>query len=275
MNDIPEERSAREILSMLSHKSKFVYTDEMEISVPETDRKNSMDKIAFSFRNEEVVLSDLFIAYAVSLFQFTIPPVIAETIQVFGNLWPDKYIPKNATRDELSNRIKKMCGMGILRRYVFVKDEKNIVLYSATYEINKLIYQLLKYKTDARTEKDILSPVEIVGMAAASLICCELLKSTYLKSFRFMQSFHVEGYGRYTFYAEIQHHCQSSYSNTIVEPFFSKIDMKRYTKLEWQEYLNKKLHVLNLYMDYLELKYFLAFYILCGFFKYIKTDFIN
>lgn len=35
---------------------------------------------------------------------------------------------------------------GILRRYVYEIDEQNIVLYSSTIEINKMIPPLLKYK---------------------------------------------------------------------------------------------------------------------------------
>lgn len=243
-----EGRSAREILEFFDYKSKFMYQEGMEITVPESDRRGSMDKISFSFRNEEVVLSDLQIAYVVSLFQFTIPPVIAETIQVIGRMWSEKHIPKEATRDELLNRIKKMCGMGILRRYVYDLNGQNIVLYSSTVEMNKIIHQLLKYKTDGRPEKDILPPIEIISFAAASLIACELLKSESLVRFRFMPSF-VYLEERHTFYAEFIHQrTESSY--TILQPIFTKVDKKRYTEQEWFEYQKEKIKVLHQYMEY-------------------------
>lgn len=243
-----EGRSAREILECFDYKSKFIYREGMEITVPESDRKGSMDKITFSFRNEEVVLSDLQIAYVVSLFQFTIPPVIAATIQVLAKTWPEKHIPKETTRDELLNRIKKMCGMGILRRYVYELEKQNIVLYSSTIEINKIIHQLLKYKTDGRPEKDILPPVEIISFAAASMIACELLKSESLVHFRFMPSF-VYLEERHTFYAEFTHQWSES-RYTILQPVFTKVDKKRYTEQEWFEYQKEKIKVLHQYMEY-------------------------
>lgn len=245
---IMEGRSAREILESFDYKSKFIYQERMEVTVPESDRRGSMDKISFCFRNEEVVLSDLHIAYVVSLFQFTIPPVIAATIQVLGKTWSEKHIPKEATRDELLNRIKKMCGMGILRRYVYDLDGQNIVLYSSTVEINKIIHQLLKYKTDGRSEKDILPPIEIISFAATSLIACELLKSESLVSFRFMPSF-VYLEERHTFYAEFIHQ-RSESSYTILQPVFTKVDKKRYTEKEWFDYQKEKIKVLHQYMEY-------------------------
>lgn len=239
------ERSARDILNFLDYKSKFVYFPDLEIRVPETDQKGYMDKITFSFRNEELVVSDLFIAYAAALYQFTTQSVIASTVKVFGKLWPEKRIPKNATQSELYNRIKKMCAMGMLRRYVYELNGQNIVLFSTTTEGNRIIYQLLKLRTDPRAEKDLLPPSEIVSFAAASLICCELLKSDKLIEFRFMPSFSQEK--KYTFYAEFVHITEQNL--TIVQPIYTKTDRNRYTEAEWLTYQEDKMKALSRYIQ--------------------------
>lgn len=246
------ERSARDILSTFDFKSKFIYKPNMEVYIPETDRKGSMDKISFSFRNEEVVLSDLYIAYAISLYQYTIPPVVANTITILGKLWPEKFVPKNATREELTSRMKKMCGMGMLRRYVYELNEQNIVLYATTVEGNKILHQLLKLRTDARYEKDILPEIDIISMAAASLLCSELLKSNGMKEFRFSPTF-MDGEDRHTFYAEFVHETQGS-NFTVVQPMFMKVDNRRFTQKEWEEYQKNKLRVLSKYMEYQKMK---------------------
>lgn len=103
-------------------------------------------------------------------------------------LWSQKRVSRYTDRDALHSRIKKMCSMGILRRFVYTKDSNNIVLYSTTLEFCKVIYQALKLNTDARHEKDILPLLEIVKKAA-SLITNELMKSPNLKEFDFMPAY--------------------------------------------------------------------------------------
>lgn len=130
---IMEGRSAREILESFDYKSKFIYQGGMEVTVPDSDRRGSMDKISFCFRNEEVVLSDLHIAYVVSLFQFTIPPVIAATIQVLGKTWSEKHIPKEATRDEL------------LVQLIIVLQDKQDFIKVSTWIVNEFPIKWLEH----------------------------------------------------------------------------------------------------------------------------------
>lgn len=44
----------------------------------------NLDKISYYYRSEEIVLSDLYIGYVIALYKFTIPKVVAESIQVLG-----------------------------------------------------------------------------------------------------------------------------------------------------------------------------------------------
>lgn len=242
-------RAAREIVSLMSYKSLFLYQPGMEISVPETDRKNSLDKIAFFYRSEEITISDLFIGYAVSLYKYTIPKVIADTVIALGKLWPEKNVPRYISREGLMSRVKKMCGMGMLRRFVFQKEGNNIVLYSTTAEFAKVIYQALKLSTDARQEKDILPPLEILEKAASSLVSCELMNSPFLTEYNFMPSYYDGEIGRITFNAEVRHTINGQEYVTVVEPLFTKVDIKRFTKTEWQGYLHKKMKALRLYLE--------------------------
>lgn len=245
-----KERPAREIVGMMGYKTLFEYIPEMEISVPDTDKRNSLDKIAYYYRNEEIVLSDLYIGYVIALYKFTIPKVIAETVQVLGGLWPQKRVPRYIDRDALLSRIKKMCSMGMLRRYTYVKEGNNIVLYSTTPEFCKVIYQALKLNTDARYEKDILPPLEIVEKAAAALIVNELIKSPYLKDFDFMPSFSDKN-GRVMFNSRIIHEISGKIYMTVVEPMFARVDLKRFTEIEWEKHLKKKALALKGYLEQL------------------------
>ena len=68
-----KERAARDILALMGHKALFEYIPEMEISVPDSDKRNSLDKIAYYYRSEEIVLSDLYIGYVIALYKYTIP----------------------------------------------------------------------------------------------------------------------------------------------------------------------------------------------------------
>ena len=70
------ERAARDIVGMMGYKALFEYMPEMEISVPDSDKRNSLDKIAYYYRNEEIVLSDLYIGYVIALYKYTIPKVV-------------------------------------------------------------------------------------------------------------------------------------------------------------------------------------------------------
>lgn len=245
-------RAAREIVSLMNYKALFEYEPDMEISVPETDRKNALDKIAYFYRSEEITISDLFIAYAISLYKFTIPKVVADTVVALGNLWPQKNVPRNISREGLLSRIKKMCSMGMLRRYVYQKDGNNIVLYSTTAEFAKVIYQALKLNTDARHEKDIIPPVEIVERAAASLVSSELMKSSFLTGYNFMPSYYDNETGKVTFNAQIQHKINDQEYLTVIEPLFFRVDQKRFTAPEWETYLLKKVKALRAYLDSLE-----------------------
>lgn len=246
-----KERPAREIVSMMGYKALFEYLPEMEISVPDSDKRNSLDKIAYYYRCEEIVLSDLYIGYVIALYKYTIPKVVAETIQVLGRLWPKKNIPKYIDRDALLSRIKKMCGMGMLRRFVYTKEGNNIVLYSTTPEFCKVIYQVLKLNTDARHEKDILPPLEIVEKAAASLIANELMKSPYLKEYDFMPSFQDKECGKIIFNSRVVHEIGGKRYTTVVEPMFTRVDLKRFTEGEWNKHLKKKASALKGYMEQL------------------------
>ena len=75
--DNKKERAAREILALMGHKALFEYISEMEINVPDSDKRNALDKIAYYYRSEEIVLSDLYIGYVIALYKFTIPKVVA------------------------------------------------------------------------------------------------------------------------------------------------------------------------------------------------------
>lgn len=249
--DKKKERAARDILALMGHKALFEYIPEMEISVPDSDKRNSLDKIAYYYRSEEIVLSDLYIGYVIALYKFTIPKIVAESIQVLGGLWPQKRVPRYIDRDALHSRIKKMCSMGMLRRFVYTKDGNNIVLYSTTPEFCKVIYQALKLNTDARHEKDILPPLEIVEKAAASLITNELMKSPYLKEFDFMPAYQDKENGKIIFNSRITHEINEKRYMTIVESIFTRVDLKRFTESEWHKYLKKKVLALKSYMELL------------------------
>lgn len=253
MEAVSENRAAREIVSSMGEKVLFSYMPDMEISVPESDRRSSLDKIACYYHDEQFVLSDLYIGYAVSLYRYTIPKVIAATIKVLGNLWPKKNVPKNIDRDALLSRIKKMCGMGMLRRFTYELNENKIVLYSTTPEFSKVIYQALKMNTDARPEKDMIPPIEIMERAAASLVSSELLQSPNLINFDFMPEFR-DSEGRITFNSKLVHEIKGEKFITIVEPLFTRVDTKRFTKEEWDKYLTRKILGLRAYMEQLEEK---------------------
>ena len=119
MEEKMETRAAREIVAMMGDKALFSYIPGMEIKTMESDSRSSLDKIACYFHEEQFAISDLYIGYAVSLYRYTIPKVIAATIKVFGDLWPQKHVPKSIDRDALRNRMRKMCGMGMLRRVAY------------------------------------------------------------------------------------------------------------------------------------------------------------
>lgn len=246
-----KERAARDILALMGHKALFEYIPEMEISVPDSDKRNSLDKIAYYYRSEEIVLSDLYIGYVIALYKFTIPRIVAESIQVLGGLWPQKRVPRYIDRDALLSRIKKMCSMGMLRRFVYTKDGNNIVLYSTTPEFCKVIYQALKLNTDARHEKDILPPLEIVEKAAAALITNELMKSPYLKEFDFMPAYQDKENGKLIFNSRVTHEIGGKRYITVVEPMFTRVDLKRFTESEWHRYLKKKVLALKGYLEQL------------------------
>lgn len=144
-----------------------------------------------------------------------------------------------------------MCSMGMLRRFVYNKEGNNIVLYSTTPEFCKVIYQVLKLNTDARHEKDILPPLEIVEKAAASLIVCELMKSPYLAEFDFMPSYQDKENGKLMFNSRITHEIAGKRYCTVVEPMFTRVDLKRFTETEWEKHLKKKASALKGYMEQL------------------------
>ena len=70
MQSTGENRAARDIVASMGEKVLFAYLPEMEISVPESDRRNSLDKIACYYHTEQFALSDLYIGYAVSLYRY-------------------------------------------------------------------------------------------------------------------------------------------------------------------------------------------------------------
>jgi len=245
-----ENRAARDIVASMGEKSLFAYVPGMEISVPESDRRNSLDKIACYYHAEQFVLSDLYIGYAISLYKYTIPKVVATTVKALGNYWPQKNVPRNIDRDALLSRIKKMCGMGMLRRFTYLLNENKIVLYSTTPEFSKVIYQALKMNTDARPEKDMIPPLEIMEKAAASLVSSELMKSPYLTAFDFMPDYR-DSEGRLTFNAKLTHIIKDEKYVTIIEPLFTKIDEKRFTENEWRRFLSRKIHGIKAYMEQL------------------------
>lgn len=47
-----ETRAARDIVATMGDKVLFAYIPEMEVSVPESDRRNSLDKIACYYHAE-------------------------------------------------------------------------------------------------------------------------------------------------------------------------------------------------------------------------------
>ena len=75
MEGATENRAAREILERMGEKALFAYQQGMEITVPESDCRSSLDKIALYHRESQFALSDLYIGYAVSLYRYTIPKV--------------------------------------------------------------------------------------------------------------------------------------------------------------------------------------------------------
>ena len=253
METMTENRAAREIVELMGEKVLFAYQPGMEITVPESDCRSSLDKIAIYHRECQFALSDLYIGYAVSLYRYTIPKVIAATIQVLGNYWPQKNVPKNIGRDALLNRIKKMCSMGMLRRFKYDLNGNTIVLYSTTPEFSKVIYQALKMNTDARAEKDIIPPLEIMEKAAASLVSSEILKSRYMKTFNFMPDFR-DAEGRIIFNSRITCEISGKLYTTVIEPVFTRLDVKRFTKEEWEHHMTRKIQRLKAYIDEIEEK---------------------
>ena len=146
-----------------------------------------------------------------------------------------------------------MCSMGMLRRFKYDLNGNTIVLYSTTPEFSKVIYQALKMNTDARPEKDIIPPLEIMEKAAASLVSSEILKSRDMKRFDFMPDFR-DSEGRIMFNSRITCEIDGKMFTTIIEPVFTRIDEKRFTKEEWEHYLTRKIHRLKAYMDQIEEK---------------------
>ena len=234
-------RAARAIVENFDFEALFEYIPEMELIVPESDRGNSLSKIAFYFRDNDLTLSDLYIGYAVSLYKYTTVKVVHDTLRVLGNLWPKKNIPKNVRQEDLHYRMKKMCQMGMLRRYHFQKNGMNIVLFTTTAEFSKAIYISLKLNTDARPEKDLIPPIEFMMKAAASLVACELMKSIFLQKFDFLASYTNQELGKNMLYCEITTQRDGVTFSTIVEPFFTRCDLKRYTEDEWKRSLSKEL----------------------------------
>ena len=128
-----------------------------------------------------------------------------------------------------------------------------IVLYSTTPEFSKVIYQALKMNTDERAEKDIIPPLEIMEKAAASLVSSEILKSRNMKKFDFMPDFR-DAEGRSMFNSRITCEVSGKLYTTVIEPVFTRIDVKRFTKEEWEHYITRKIHRLKEYMDQIEEK---------------------
>lgn len=124
-------------------------------------------------------------------------------------------------------RIKKMCGMGILRRFVYQLNGNNIVLYSTIPELLKVIYQVLKMNTGVRPEKGMIPPIEILERVVASQVSSELMGSPHLKAFDFMPDFR-DSEGRLTFNAKLIHEINGQNYITIIEPIFSQVDYKRF-----------------------------------------------
>lgn len=143
--------------------------------------------------------------------------------------------------------------MGMLRRFVYQLNGNNIVLYSTTPEFSKVIYQALKMNTDARPEKDMIPPIEILERAATSLVSSELMGSPHLKAFDFMPDCR-DSEGRLTFNAKLTHEINGQNYITIIEPIFSRVDYKRFTKEEWERFLLRKIRALRTYMEQLQEK---------------------
>ena len=110
------KRAAREIVEKFEYQSIYQYIPEMELSVPETDRANSLNKIAFYFRDNDLTLSDFYIGYVVSLYKYTTVAVVHDTLKVLGGLWPKKNIPKSISVENLHFRMKKMCQNPICQK---------------------------------------------------------------------------------------------------------------------------------------------------------------
>ncbi len=89
--------------------------------------------------------------------------------------------------------------------------------------------------------------IEILERAAASLVSSELMKSSYLKTFDFMPDYR-DGEGRLTFNSKLTHEVNGERFITILEPLFTRVDLKRFTKEEWERYLLRKVHGLRAYM---------------------------
>lgn len=243
-----EKRTAKAIVESFAHNTIFEYTPEMELIVPETDRGNSLSKIAFYFRDNDLTLSDLYIGYVVSLYKYTTVKVVYDTLRVLGDFWPKKNIPKNVSQEDLHYRMKKMCQMGMLRRYNYQKNGMNIVLFTTTSEFSKAIYVSLKLNTDARPEKDLIAPIEFMMKVSASLAANELMKSIFLKKFDFLASYTNQELGKNMLYCEITTQRDGVDFSTIVEPFFTRCDLKRYTEEEWEKELIKRTKVVLGYM---------------------------
>ena len=109
----------------------------------------------------------------------------------------------------------------------------------------------MKLNTDARHEKDILTPLEIVEKAAASIVTNELMKSPYLKEFDFMPVYQDKENGKIIFNSRITHEINEKIYMTIVEPIFTRMDLKRFTESEWHKYLKKKVVALKGYLEQL------------------------
>lgn len=144
--------------------------------------------------------------------------------------------------------------MGMLRCFAYTKDGNNIVLYSTTPEFCKVIYQALKLNMDARHEKDILPSLEIVKRAAASIVTNELMKSPYLKEFDFMSAYQNKENVKIIFSNRITHEINEKIYMTIVEPIFTRVDLKRFIESECHKYLKEKVVALKGYLEQLKKK---------------------
>ena len=55
--------------------------------------------------------------------------------------------------------------------------------------------------------------------------------------------------GRITFNSKITHLIEGKKFVTIIEPLFTRVDLKRFTKEEWERYLTRKVYALRAYME--------------------------